>query len=275
MKKHLSTWLLSALAITATAQTARQFTVNLTPDGESNMVCYLPEHPTGRAVIDLPGGGYSHLSMQNEGHDWAPWFNERGIAFFVTTYRMPHGDRTIPLADAQAAIRTVRDSAQVWETDPHNVGVMGFSAGGHLASAVSTHGEENSLPDFTILFYPVISMNQHDSHKGSCINFLGEEGAADEQLIREWSSQNAVRSHITPPAIILMNNGDGAVPPVTNGIAYYSAMQLAGNSCALHVYPADGHGFGFRSTYRFHDQMLSDLDNWLRTLPLKPAEKKD
>ena len=263
MKTNLILWLLTGLSLSATAQTARKFTVNLTPDGEANMVCYLPENPSGFAIVDLPGGGYSHLSMQNEGHDWAPWFNERGIAFFVTTYRMPHGDRSIPLGDAQTAIRTVRDSANVWGVTPNHVGVMGFSAGGHLASAVSTHSEDACRPDFSILFYPVISMKQEDSHKGSCVNFLGEEGSMDDELVKEWSIQNAVQSKITPPAIILMNNGDGAVPPVTNGIAYYSAMCQAGNECALHVYPVAGHGFGFRTSYVFHDQMLYDLESWL------------
>lgn len=254
----------SAFAFSSFAQTARKFDVNITPDGAANMVVYLPQQPTGRAVVTLPGGGYSHLAMQHEGHDWAPWFNEQGIACCVVTYRMPKGNRTIPLSDAENAIRIVRDSATVWGVNPQDVGIMGSSAGGHLASSVSTHSEPSCRPDFSILFYPVISMNQNDSHKGSCVNFLGEEGCKDEQLVREWSNQNAVRSQQTPPAIILTNNDDKAVPPVTNGIAYYSAMQLAGNSCALHVYPSGGHGFGFRPNYKYHDQMLSDLKYWLQ-----------
>ncbi len=270
MKRFLTAFLLSSAAVAMCAQTARQFTVNITPDGASNMVAYLPEHPTGRAVVTLPGGGYSHLAMQHEGHDWAPWFNEQGIACFVLTYRMPKGDRTIPLSDAQTAIRTVRDSALAWAVNPLDVGIMGSSAGGHLASAVCTHSEFDCRPDFSILFYPVISMNQRDSHKGSCVNFLGEEGAKDEALVKEWSSQNVVRSHLTPPAIILTNNDDGAVPPVTNGVAYYSAMRRAGNHCSLFVYPSGGHGFGFRPTYAYHDQMLSDLRAWLRQLPSHP-----
>ena len=256
----------AAAAISLQAQTARKFTVNITPDGKANMVCYLPQQPSGRAVVDLPGGGYSHLAVDHEGHDWAEWFNRQGIAFFVVTYRMPGGDRNIPLSDARQAIRIVRDSAKVWAVNPRDVGIMGFSAGGHLASAVSTHSEFDARPDFSILFYPVISMNQQDSHKGSCLNFLGEEGAKNQQLIKEWSSQNAVRSHLTPPAIILMANDDGAVPPVTNGVAYYTAMRRAGNACAMHIYPSGGHGFGFRPAYKYHDQMLSDLQSWLQSV---------
>ena len=255
--------MLVLMAMTAQAQTARTFTVNITSDGKANMVAYLPQNPTGRAVVDCPGGGYSHLSMQNEGHDWADYFNRQGIAFFVLTYRMPHGDRAIPMGDAQQAIRTVRDSAAVWGINPRDVGIMGFSAGGHLASTVSTHSEFDCRPDFSILFYPVISMDERETHKGSCQNFLGPEGQKNAKLVKEFSNQNAVRRHLTPPAIILTANDDGAVPPVTNAIAYYSAMRRAGNDCSLYVYPSGGHGFGFRSTWAFHDQMLNDLTIWL------------
>ena len=244
------------------AQTARKFTINITDDGKANMVAYLPEQPSGRAIVDCPGGGYSHLSMENEGHDWAKWFNEQGIAYFVLTYRMPQGDRTIPMGDAQTAIRTVRDSAQAWGINPADVGIMGFSAGGHLASTVSTHSEFAERPDFSILFYPVISMDERETHKGSVDGFLGK-AKTNKQLVREFSNQNAVRRHLTPPAIILLANDDRAVPPVTNGIAYYSAMRNVGNECTLHVYPSGGHGYGFRSNFKYHDQMLSDLKTWL------------
>jgi len=249
------------------AQTARKFTVNITPDGKANMVAYLPEHSSGRAIVDCPGGGYSHLATDHEGHQWATWFNEQGIAFFVLTYRMPNGDRTIPMGDAQQAIRTVRDSAAVWGINPYDVGIMGFSAGGHLASTVSTHSEFDSRPNFSILFYPVISMNERDSHKGSCANFLGAEGQKDERLVKAFSNQNAVRSHLTPPAIILTASDDRVVPVLTNAMPYYTAMRRAGNDCTMYIYPAGGHGFGFRDTWAYHNQMLDDLATWLRLLP--------
>ena len=257
---------LVAVITAVQAQTARKLTVTLSDDGKASMVVYLPEKPTGRAVVDCPGGGYSHLATQHEGHDWAAWFNKRGVVFGVLTYRMPNGDRNIPLGDAQQAVRTMRDSAQVWGINPIDVGIMGFSAGGHLASAVSTHSEYDCRPNFSILFYPVISMNQRESHKGSCNNFLGEEGAKNEALVKAWSSQNAVRSHLTPPAIILTASDDRTVPPLTNGVAYYQQMRRAGNDCALYIYPSGGHGFGFRSSWTYHSQMLTDLDTWLGTL---------
>ena len=237
--------------------------MNITADGKANMVAYLPENPSGRAVVDCPGGGYTHLATQHEGHDWATYFNQQGIAFFVLTYRMPSGDRSIPMSDAQNAIRMVRDSAAAWHINPEDVGIMGFSAGGHLASTVSTHSEYDCRPNFSILFYPVISMNERESHKGSCQNFLGKDGQKDERLVKDFSNQNAVVRHLTPPAIILTASDDGTVPPVTNAIAYYSAMRRNGNDCALYVYPTGGQGFGFRSSWTYHDQMLNDLTTWL------------
>ena len=270
--KKLLTLCLAFVALVAQAQTARKFTVNITPDGKANMVAYLPENASGRAIVDCPGGGYTHLAVDHEGHDWATYFNQQGIAFFVLTYRMPAGDRTIPMGDAQNAIRMVRDSAALWGINPEDVGIMGFSAGGHLASTVSTHSEYDCRPNFSILFYPVISMNERESHKGSCQNFLGKEGQKDEKLVKQFSNQNAVYRHLTPPAIILTANDDGVVPPVTNAIAYYSAMRRQGNDCALYVYPTGGHGFGFRSTWPYHDQMLSDLTKWLE---MHKAPKRD
>ena len=246
------------------AQTARKVTVNLTDDGKANMVGYLPEKPTGKAVVGCPGGGYTGLSMQNEGHDWAEYFNRQGIAYFVLTYRMPKGDRQLPISDAEKAMTTVRDSANVWDINPSDVGIMGFSAGGHLASTISTHSEFAARPNFSILFYPVISMNEKESHKGSCLNFLGMEGQKDGKLVKQYSNQHAVRRHLTPPAIILTANDDRTVPPVTNGLAYYSAMRREGNDCALYIYPTGGHGFGYRSSFTYHQQMLNDLTTWLQ-----------
>ena len=258
--------------LTIQAQTARKVTVNLTDDGKANLVGYLPEKPTGKAIVGCPGGGYTGLSMQNEGHDWAEYFNRQGIAYFVLTYRMPKGDRQLPISDAEKAMTTVRDSANVWDINPLDVGIMGFSAGGHLASTISTHSEFAARPNFSILFYPVISMNEKESHKGSCFNFLGMEGQKDAKLVKQYSNQHAVRRHLTPPAIILTANDDRTVPPVTNGVAYYSAMRRQGNDCALYVYPTGGHGFGYRSSFTYHQQMLNDLTTWLQ---MHQGPKKD
>lgn len=255
--------------ILSSAQTARKFTLELTPDGASTLTCYLADHPSGRAVVDCPGGGYVHLAMDHEGYDWADYFNRQGISFFVLKYRMPHGDRTLPVSDAEEAMRLVRDSADRWQISRYDVGIMGFSAGGHLASTVSTHAAFDARPDFSILFYPVITMGQ-GTHGGSKVNFLGTN--PDEKLVDEFSNERQVRVHLTPPAVILLANDDNVVPPVENGVAYYSAMRKAGNDCSLYIYPTGGHGFGFRPSFTYHEQMLKDLTTWLQT---HPGPRKD
>ena len=207
-------------ASSADAQTARKIKLVNSPDGESKLEVFFPENPTGRAIVGCPGGGYSHLAMEHEGYNWADYFNSQGITYCVLTYRMPKGDRNIPLSDAYNAIRTVRDSAAQWHVNPYDVGIMGFSAGGHLASSVSTHAPFDARPNFSILFYPVISMNEKETHKGSCVGFLGD-ARSDAKLVKEWSNYNAVRRHLTPPAIILLSADDRAVPALTNGFKYF------------------------------------------------------
>lgn len=253
------------MGLSASAQsTARKFVLPLSDDGECNVTCYLPQHPSGRAVVDCPGGGYEHLAMDHEGYQWAEYFNAQGIAFFILKYHMPHGQYLLPMQDACKAMRTVRDSASVWHINPKDVGIMGFSAGGHLASTVSTHAPFAERPNFSILFYPVISMDPQRGHGGSSHNLLGEEGLKNQQLVDYFSNEKAVRNHLTPRAILMMSNDDDAVPPVTNGVAYYTAMHQNGNDCELHVYPSGGHGWGFRTSWKHHDQMLSDLTAWLQ-----------
>lgn len=279
--KHLLSLLTMALCLSCTARTApsksvsptasaaatptaRQFVITFAEG--ARLTGYLPAQPSGRAIVDLPGGGYSHLAIDHEGHQWADWMNRQGIAFFVLEYRMPKGDRNIPLSDAYRAMTTVRDSAEAWHVNPYDVGIMGFSAGGHLASAVSTHAPWAARPNFSILFYPVVSMDARVTHKGSCVNFLGAEGMSDKRLVQQWSSDACVRRHLTPPAAVILSTDDRVVPPVTNGVAYYSAMRSAGNNCALYAYPSGGHGYGIRKNFAFHEQMLSDLKAWLASI---------
>ena len=244
------------------AQTSRTFTLNLTDDGKAQMVAFLPEKPTGRAIVGIPGGGYSVLSNTHEGTQWSQWLNQRGIAYFVVNYRLPNGDRTIPMGDVEKGFRIVRDSAAVWGIHPHDVGIMGFSAGGHLASVISTHSPYEVRPDFTILFYPVISMDERVSHVYSCRNFMGED-QKNPDLVHDFSTQNAVKRHLTPPAVIFMSSDDNLVPPVTNGVAYYSAMRNAGNECSMYIYPTGGHGWGCGPWFKYHDQLLTEFGNWL------------
>ena len=263
LKRACLTMILFALSSVVMAQTAREFKINLTPDGKAQMVCFLPEKCNGKAIMGIPGGGYSMLSNTHEGTLASGWLNERGIAYFVVNYRLPNGDRTIPMGDVERAISIVRDSAAVWGINPQLVGIMGFSAGGHLASVISTHAAPKVRPNFTILFYPVISMDEKVSHKWSCVNFLGAEGQKDQKLVDDFSTNKAVRAGETPPACIIMSSDDALVPPLTNGLVYYTAMKEAGNECALFVYPNGGHGYGFGHWFPYHDEMLATLGKWL------------
>ncbi|MBR3455382.1 MAG: alpha/beta hydrolase fold domain-containing protein [Bacteroidaceae bacterium] len=267
MKKYLFLLLASLTgALTLQAQTARKFTIDLTDDGKAQMLAFLPEKPSGRAIVGIPGGGYSVLSNSHEGTHWAEWLNQRGIAYFVVNYRLPQGNRNIPIGDVEKGFKIVRDSAAVWGIQTRDVGIMGFSAGGHLASVISTLSPYEVRPDFSILFYPVISMDERVSHVYSCRNFLGED-QKNPEMVRDFSTQNAVKRHLTPPAVIFMSSDDNLVPPVTNGVAYYSAMRNAGNECAMYIYPTGGHGWGFGPWFKYHDQLLTEFGNWLDAHP--------
>ena len=265
MKKIVVSLLLIALCgVSVLGGTVRQLTLNLTPDGAAQMMVWLPDNPTGRGVVCCPGGGYAVLSNTHEGSAWAPFFNDKGIAFALVNYRIPHGDRTLPITDVENAMRTMRDSAAVWHLNPRDIGIMGSSAGGHLASTIATHSPYELRPDFQILIYPVITMGR-GTHQGSLEGLLGEQ-RTDPALVALYSNERQVRSHITPPAILLLASDDKLVPPVPNAIAYYTAMRNAGNSCSLHIYPTGGHGFGFMPFFAYHDQMVSDLSAWLDNL---------
>ena len=264
MKKTLLITLAAAFCLAAGAQTARQFTLPLSDDGVAQLVVYLPEQPTGRAVVCCPGGGYAVLSNTHEGAAWSEFFNGKGIAFALVNYRIPHGDRTLPIGDTEQAMRIMRDSAAVWQLNPRDIGIMGSSAGGHLASTIATHTPYELRPDFQILVYPVITMGP-GTHQGSLDGLLGDQ-QKDQDLVRLYSNQFQVKSHQTPPAILILSDDDNLVPPVPNAIAYYSAMHNAGNSCSIHIYPSGGHGYGYMPFFAYREQMLSDLSSWLDKL---------
>ncbi len=210
MKRVYLFILIALCAIMVKAQsTSRSFVVPVSEDGKATLSCFLPsaEKATGRAVVVCPGGAYWIVAMQHEGTDWAEYFNQQGIACFVLKYRLPHGNRQLPIGDAMAAMKMVRDSADVWHVNPYDVGIMGSSAGGHLASTISTHADFAHRPNFSILFYPVISMDEKKGHAGSAKNLLGKEWHNPE-LVKEFSNQLHVQRHLTPPAILLLANDD-------------------------------------------------------------------
>lgn len=225
-----------------------------------------PELSTGRVIVACPGGGYSHLAYNHEGYDWAPYFNKQGIALVVLKYRMPKGGHIeVPVSDAEEALRMVRDSAAVWNINPNDVGIMGFSAGGHLASTVATHASPEVRPDFQILLYPVITMDKAYTHMGSHDNLLGKD--ASEQLEKLYSNEKQV-TKTTPRAFIAYSDDDKSVPPA-NGVNYYLALHKEGVPATLHVYPSGGHGWGIRERFLFKNLMLDELSAWLNTFRAK------
>lgn len=254
--KHLLALLLLLLAITP-GRAGRTVTLQ-----SPRLTVYLPDSVAeggNRAVIVCPGGGYTHLATAREGHDWAPFFNDLGIVCAVLEYRMPGGDREIPLADVEQSFKALTDSAATWGIAPDAIGIMGSSAGGHLAATAATHQRGVMKPAFQILFYPVISLDSAITHQGTRRGFLGENPS--QQLVDQWSADKNV-TPATPPAILLLSSDDKAVPPV-NSINYFNALRGAGVPAAMMIYDTGGHGWGFRDTFSYHSQVLDELAAWL------------
>jgi len=208
------------------------------------------------AIVILPGGGYGHLAADHEGRQIAEYFNNLGVTAAVCFYRHRKSGKgyghPVPMLDAQRALRTVRASSQQWNIDPNKIGIIGFSAGGHLASTVSTHfdaGKQDAAdaidrvscrPDFSILCYPVISLGTPHTHQGSQRNLLGE--SPDPALIRSLSNELAVTAD-TPPTFLFHTAEDKAVP-AENSLVYASALVRAGVPAELHLFETGRHGIG-------------------------------
>lgn len=226
-----------------------------------SITVYKADKPNGMAIIMCPGGGYARLAMNHEGHDMAPWLNAQGITYIVLKYRMPNGHYEVPLSDAEQAIRLVRQHAKEWNIRPDRIGIMGASAGGHLAASLATlYSSNETRPDFQILFYPVISMVPGVTHGGSRQNLLGNNPS--QELEDNYTLEKQVNER-TPQAFIMLSADDGAVPPA-NGIHYFEALLQHQVPATLHVYPTGGHGWGFRDAFTYKRQWTGELEKWLR-----------
>ncbi len=239
------------------------------------LTVYPADKPNGMVLIMCPGGGYSGLAMNHEGHDMASWFNTQGITYVVLKYRMPNGHYEVPLSDAEQAIRLVRERAAEWGVNPQRVGIMGASAGGHLAASLATlFSSEKTRPDFQILFYPVISMAQGITHGGSRKALLGENPS--QELEQKYSLERQVSAR-SPQAFIMLSSDDSAVIPA-NSIGYFLALRDQKVPVSLHIYPTGGHGWGFRDNFTYKRQWTGELEKWLReglVFPAtEPASKK-
>lgn len=229
----------------------------------------------GTAVIICPGGGYARLASDHEGVAVAQWFNTMGITAFVLSYRLPSDEimknKSVgPLQDAQEAVRTVRRHAKEWNIDPEKIGIMGFSAGGHLASTLATHFREtvytpidttSARPNFAILIYPVISMDSLLTHGGSRANLLGEHPSPKQ--VKKFSNDLQVTAD-TPPAFLVHAMDDNVVP-VQNSINYALALQKYHIPCELHIYEKGGHGFGLGKTNGTESSWPKACQQWLQS----------
>lgn len=238
------------------------------------LTVYLPpvEKANGTAVVICPGGGYGHLAVDHEGREIAEWLNAMGVAGFILRYRIaPRYHHPAPLQDAQRAMRMVRARAKEWKIDPARIGIIGFSAGGHLASTAGTHFDDGKpsandpvervscRPDFLILCYPVISLGEH-RHDGSRRNLLGEN--PEPALVESLSNEKQVTSK-TPPTF-LFHTTDDPVVPVENSVLFYLALRKAGVPAEMHLYAHGRHGVGLAR----QDQVLRSwpgrCEDWMR-----------
>lgn len=237
---------------------------NETRNFKPSIRVFLPEDSVknGMAILVCPGGGYRVLSIGQEGYEWADHLTRQGIATIVLSYRMPMGVTEVPISDATEAMRLIRENAEKWGINPDKVGIMGSSAGGHLASTIATHNDEATRPNFQILFYPVISMDKAVTHLDSHNCLIGEN--ASKELEEKYSNALQVSS-TTPPAIILLSDDDFLVPP-RNSAEYYLALKAANVKASMHVYPSGGHGWGCGKWFKYHKEMMQDLQIWLDTL---------
>jgi acetyl esterase/lipase len=246
--------------------TTPDITVFPAPAGKAN----------GAAVLICPGGGYGALAFDHEGNAVAKWLNNNGFAGIILKYRLP-SDRimvnksTGPLQDAQEAMRIIRRNASKWNIDPSKVGVLGFSAGGHLASTLSTHYNEHvydikdnvsARPDFSILIYPVISFDTLIAHRGSMNNLIGINPPAE--LVRRFSNELQVTAE-TPPSFLVHSTDDRGVP-VNNSIRYYESLLKNGVIAEMHIFRKGGHGYGLAPKGGTESAWPELCMNWLRQL---------
>ena len=248
---------------------------------EPSIEVFLPSksNATGKAMLIFPGGGYHILAYDWEGTDIAKFLNGKGIAGIVVKYRLPTSEslknkHNVPLIDAQRAIRLVRSRAAEWNINPSEIGIMGFSAGGHLASTLGTHFNEevyvsiddvdklSARPDFMALIYPVITFTQSSKHQGSETALIGEN---PDVALKEYFSNELHVSSDTPPTFLVHASDDKGVP-VENSLLFYKALNDKGVSVTLHIYPKGGHGFSLARKDAHLRGWTERLFGWMESL---------
>jgi acetyl esterase/lipase len=214
---------------------------------------------TGIGVLICPGGGYWIEAAEHEGYQFASWYASQGITAAVLKYRLPNRHHDIPLKDAREAMRILRRDAGKWGIHLQKTGVSGFSAGGHLAATLLTHFDASCRPDFGILFYPVVSMKERITHRGSRNNLIGTE--PDLELIDLYSNEDQVQKD-TPPTLLLLSDDDRTVAP-ENSTLFYNALKANNIPAALYIFPEGKHGWGFNKTFKYHEEMKNLTLDWI------------
>ena len=293
MDKHSKSSLCLAVVVFLTlsclAEAAEPKVELLWPDGapgvkgdaegdKPTLTIYLPpkEKATGAAVVICPGGGYGHLAMDHEGHQIGQWLNSFGVAGFIVAYRHSRSGagycHPAPIQDAQRAIKTVRSRAKEWGVNPGRIGILGFSAGGHLASTAATHFNESfnktrdkidrasARPDFAVLVYPVIAFGEPFTHNGSQRNLLGAD--ADTSLVEKFSNEKQITPQ-TPPTFLIHTWADTGVP-AENSIHFYLALRKAKVPAEMHIFLKGPHGFGLGQKVEGTSAWPGLCQNWMQ-----------
>ena len=221
-----------------------------------------PAIATGQAIAIVPGGGYYKLSMKYDGFMIAQYLRSIGISSVVVKYRLPNSHREVPLEDAQAGLRYLRTEGQKWGVDPEQVGILGSSAGGHLAAHVSTFTPDEEKPAFSILIYSVISGVTRSAHHGTFGQLLGRKRTNAEQ--EYYSLENRV-SATTPPTLLLLADDDLVVPSISS-IRYYKALKHYGVKATMHIFPSGGHGWAGHDEYRYAEPCKRAIKDWLEIM---------
>ena len=229
-----------------------------------------PAKATGQAVVICPGGGYRLLSMGHEGRDYAKWMAENGITTAVLKYRLPNTTPQVPMEDAAEALRYMREEYRGKESIKQ-LGIMGFSAGGHLAASTAVgslkaNGDTSARaalrPDFAVLFYPVITGNPSQMHKGSYDKLLGSDRT--QELTDKWSPE-LVAGKDAPQTLLILSSDDATVPPI-NSTKFYNTLKELGVPASITILPSGGHGWGFRDSFKYKAIWQETMLQWLESI---------
>ena len=233
------------------------------PSDIPSMTIFFPNEKISarRFLLIIPGGEYDKLNIDDEGLNWVPLLKKLGITTAVLKYRLPHGNKDVPLADVERAMTILRANADKWNVSEGGIGVMGFSAGGHLASYMATHYKDELKPDFQILFYPIITMMDGYADNKVRFEFLGD--SPKKKVSRQYSNDMHV-TRVTPRALIFLSDNDNVVTP-SNGVNYYNELYRHDVPASLYVFPTGGHGWGMDEGFEYHLEMELLLKAWFES----------